>query len=92
MVRSGDGVCISINIYFWAWHEIEIRPSVNPRQKETIDDIVLAQENKFVIYRLDIVFSETHVTQLTVLKTNFLCQRNIRGANSNIIPCQKVEK
>ena len=46
MVRRGDGVCTSINFNFRAWYEVEIRFSDNPRQKQTIDDIILDQENK----------------------------------------------
>ena len=38
MVRGGDGVCTSIG--FCTWEEVEIRFSDNPRQKETIDDII----------------------------------------------------
>ena len=33
---------------------------------------------KSVIYRLDIIFSITHVTQVMVSKINFFCQRDIR--------------
>ena len=92
MVRSRDGVCISINLNFWAWHEVEIRSSDNPWLKEAIDDIILAQENKYVISRLGIIFSEARVAQLRVLKINFFCQRDNRSANSNFIPCQEVVK
>ena len=55
----------------------------------------LAQGQKCVIYRLDIIFSITHVSQI-----NFFCQRDSRrypqkdiGRKiSNFIPCQEVEK
>ena len=46
MVRKGDGVCTLINFIFRAWYKVEIRFSDKPRQNETIDDIILAQENK----------------------------------------------
>ena len=71
---------------------LKLKFSDNPRQKDTINDIILAQEKKMcVIYRLDFIFSKTHVTQLMVLKINF-CHRDIRSANSNFITCQEVEK
>ena len=71
---------------------LKLKFSDNPRQKDTINDIILAQEKKIiVIYRLDFIFSKTHVTQLMVLKINF-CHRDIRSANSNLITCQEVEK
>ena len=92
MVRRWDGVCISIIFNFWARCEVEIRPTDNPWQKETIDDIILPQEIKCVIYRLDVIFSKIHLAQLMVLKINIFCQIDIRSANSNFIPCQKVEK
>ena len=55
----------------------------------------LAQGQKCVIYRLDIIFSITHVSQI-----NFFCQRDSRrypqqdiGRKiSNFMPCQEVEK
>ena len=46
MVQRGERVCTSLNFNFCTWYEFEIRFSDNPRQKETIDDIILAQENK----------------------------------------------
>ena len=44
--RSDDEVYISINFNFRAWSKVEIRSSDNPQQKETIDHIILAQENE----------------------------------------------
>ena len=35
-----DEVCTSINFNFYAWYEVEIRFSDNPREKETIDGII----------------------------------------------------
>ena len=40
------GVCTSINFNLHPWHEIKFCLSDNPPQKETIDEIILAQENK----------------------------------------------
>ena len=92
MVRRGDGVCTSLNFNFRTWYEVEIRFSDNPGQKQTIDDIIWLRRIKCLIYRLDIIFSKTHVAQLMVSKINFFCQRDIYRANSNFIPCQEVEK
>ena len=64
MVQRWDGVCTLTDFNFHLWHEVEIRFSDNPQQKETIDDIILL---KCIIYRLDIIFSKTHVAQLLVL-------------------------
>ena len=64
MVRRGDGVCVSISFNLHTWYEVEIRFSDNPRQKETIDDIIWLRRKKCVIYRLDIIFSVTHAAQL----------------------------
>ena len=47
---------------------------------------------KCVIYMIDIIFSKTHMAHLMVSKINFFCQRDIRSANSNFIPCQENEK
>ena len=41
-----DGVCTSMNFNFRAWYEVEISFSDNTRQKEMIDEIILAQEKK----------------------------------------------
>ena len=71
IIQRVDGVCTSINFNFHAWYEVEIRFSDNPRQKETIDDIIWLRRKKCVIYRLDIIFSRTHVTQLMKSKINF---------------------
>ena len=99
MVQKGDEACTSINFHFHAWYEVGIRFSDNPQQKETIDGIIWLKRKKCLIYRLDILFSITHVAQLMVSKMNF-CQRNIhrylqwniqRGI-PNFIPCQEVEK
>ena len=46
---------------------------------------------KCVIFRLDTIFSKTHVARLMVLELNF-CQRDIRSADSNIMLCQEVKK
>ena len=67
-------------------YEVEFRSSKNPRQKETIDDVILAQENK------NIIFSKANVGLLMVSKANFFYQRGIRNTNSNLILCQEVEK
>ena len=40
MVRRGDGVCTSISFSFRDWYRVEIRFSDNPRQKDTIGDII----------------------------------------------------
>ena len=45
-----------------------------------------------MIYRLDIIFSATHMAQSMVSKINFFCQRDIRKGIPNFIPCQEVEK
>ena len=44
MVSRGDGVCTSININFCYCYEVELRFSDNPRQKEKIDAVSLAEE------------------------------------------------
>ena len=77
IIQIGDGVCTSISFNFHAWYEVEIRFSDNPRQKETIDDIIWLRRKKCVIYRLDIIFSRTHVTQLMKSKIKFY-QTDIR--------------
>ena len=100
MFQKGDGVCTSINFNLHAWYEVEIRFSDNLGQKETIDDITWPRRKKSVIYRLDIIFSITHVAQLMVSQRNFFgqsdtCrypQRDIRRGIPNVIPCQEVEK
>ena len=46
---------------------------------------------KCEIYKLDIIFSKTHVARLMVSKINFFCQRDIYSANSNFIPCQEMK-
>ena len=66
-----DEVCTSINFNIRVWYEVEISLSDNPRQKETIDGIIWLRRKKCVIYRLDIIFSITHVAQLMVSKINF---------------------
>ena len=43
---KGGGESTSLNYNFHAWYEFVIRFSDNPRQKGTIDGIVLTQENK----------------------------------------------
>ena len=56
-------------------------------------------EKKCVTYRLDIIFSITHVVQLMVSKINLFCQRDIRGYPwrdigrkiPNLIPCQRLK-
>ena len=58
-------------------------------EKETIDEISL--ENKVCNLQIYIVFSKTQVAQLMVSQINFFYQRDIRSANSNLIPCQEVE-
>ena len=93
-------VCTSINFNLHAWYEVEIRFSDNLGQKETIDDITWPRRKKSVIYRLDIIFSITHVAQLMVSQRNFFgqsdtCrypQRDIRRGIPNVIPCQEIEK
>ena len=42
MVQRGDG----LNLNFRAWYEVEIMFLDNTQQKENIDEIILAQENK----------------------------------------------
>ena len=69
MVQRRDGVCTSINFNFCAWYEVEIRFGDNPRQKETINDIIWFRRRKCVIYRLDIILSITRVAQLMVSKS-----------------------
>ena len=44
--EEGMGVCTTINFNFCAWYQVEIRFIDNPGQKETIDDIILTEENK----------------------------------------------
>ena len=73
MVRKGDGVCTSIRFNFCAQNRVEIRFSDNPRQNQTINDIIRLSEKKCIICRLDIIFSITHVS-----KINLFCQRDIR--------------
>ena len=46
---------------------------------------------QFVIYRLDNIFSKTHVAQLMVLKIKFFCQRDIRSANSTSYHVKKLK-
>ena len=92
MVRRNDGVCTSINFNFRTWYEVEITFSDNPKKKETIHVIILAQENQVLIYRLDIIFSKSQVAQLMVSQIIFFCQREFSSANSNFKPCQEVEK
>ena len=100
MVLRGYGVCTSISFNLHAWYRVEIRLSDNPRQKDTIGDIIWRRRKKCVIYRLDIFFSITHVVQLMVSKINLFCQRDIRRYPQrdigrkipNFIPCQEVEK
>ena len=77
IIGRGDGVCTSINFNFCAWYEVEIRFSANPRQKDTLDQIIWFRRKKCVIYRLDNIFSITHAPQLMVSKVNFFCQRDI---------------
>ena len=71
-----DEVCTSINFNIRAWYEVDISLSDNPRQKEmhTIDGIFWLRRKNCVIYKLDIIFSITHVAQLMVLKINFFCK------------------
>ena len=47
MVRREEGVCTSLNFNFREWFELD-----NHRQMETIDDIILVQNNK--VYNLQI--------------------------------------
>ena len=56
------------------------------------DGIIWVRAKKYVIYRLDIIFSVTHVS-----KINFFCQRDIRrypdrDIGRKIVACQEVEK
>ena len=89
-----DGVCTSIRFNFLAQNTVEIRFSDNPWQQETTNDIIWLGE-KCVIYRLDIIFSITHVS-----KINLFCRRDIRRYPQmdigrkipNFIPCQEPEK
>ena len=74
VIRKVDGVCSSTNFNFLALYELEIRFSDNPRQKEPIGSITWLRRKKCLIYRLDIIFSITHVAQVTVSKINFFCQ------------------
>ena len=60
------------------WYRVEIRFCNNPRQKDTIDDIIWLRRKKCVIYRLDIIFSLTQVVQLMVSKINLFCRGDIR--------------
>ena len=46
-----------------------IRFSGNPLQKETIDGVIWLRRKKCVIYRLDIIFSATHMAQSMVSKS-----------------------
>ena len=100
MVRRGAGVCTSISFNFHIWYRVKIRFSDNPRQKDTICDIIWRRRKKCVIYRLDIFFSITHVAQLKVSKINLFCQSDIRRYSQrdigrkipNFIPCQEIEK
>ena len=46
MVRRENEVRTSINFNFGACNEVRIRFSDNLRQREAVDDIILAQENK----------------------------------------------
>ena len=54
---------------------------------------------KSVIYRLDIIFSITHLVQFMVSEINLFCQRDIRRYPEkdilrklpNFVPCQKVK-
>ena len=71
-----DGVCTSINFNFRTWYNVETRFSDNPQQKETIDDIIWLWRKKYVIYRLDIIFSITQVAQLMVSKIK---KKNVEG-------------
>ena len=77
-----------------------IRFSGNPLQKEAIDGVIWLRRKKCVIYRLDIIFSATHMAQSMVSKIQFFCQRDIcrypqrdiRKGIPNFTPCQEVEK
>ena len=77
MVRRGHGVCTSISFNFHARCRIEIRFSDNPQQKDTVGDIIWGRRKKYVIYRLDILFSISHVVQSMVSKINLFCQKDI---------------
>ena len=67
IIRRGERVCSSIDLNFYAWY----RFSGNPLQKETIDGVIWLRRKKCVIYRLDIIFSATHMAQSMVSKINF---------------------
>ena len=100
MVWRGDLVCTSISFHFRARCRVKIRFCDNPRQKETIDSIIWIRRKKCGIYRLDIIFSITHVVQLMASKINLLYQRDIcrylwRDIGRkipNVTSCQKVEE
>ena len=52
MVRRGGGEWTSISFNFHARYRVKIRSSDNPRQKDTISDIIWCKRKKCVIYRL----------------------------------------
>ena len=68
MVPRGDGVCTSISFNFHAWYRVEIRFSDYPRQKDRLDGIIWLKRKKCAIYRLDVIFSITHVVITHVVK------------------------
>ena len=73
MVRRVDGVYTYISLI----SAPEFSFSDNPRQKNTLDDIVWFKRKMRVIYRLDVIFSMTHVVQLMVPKIDLFCQRDV---------------
>ena len=59
--------------------------SVITLDKRRLQMTSFGSREKCVIYRLDIIFSIAHVTQLMVSKINFFCHRNIRRYSSRDI-------
>ena len=70
MVRRRDGVCISIILISAPGIELKLGSVIQKMAS-------FGSGEKSVIYRLDIIFTITHVVQLMVSKIDLFCQRNI---------------
>ena len=89
MVRRGDGVCISISFNFRAWYRVEIRFSDNPRQKNTIDDIIWLRRKKSNL-QIRYHFQYNSFGPVHGVRDQLVCRRDICRYPEKA--CQRVEK
>ena len=56
------------------------------------DGIIWVRAKKYLIYRLDIIFSVTYVSKINLFCRRDICRYPDRDIGRKIVACQEVEK